>query len=379
MAVPVYTLVDSTIALCVPDIKQAILKSSDWAHLQLSTGTQATTLASAAAAAAVSISVAATIPVGSVIVIGNGAANPEVRITTTISGAGPFTAGFTLALVNAYASGAAVGVGSYVKATTTRGSQMVVDLADAAATGTNFQVGVYRTHDGTTAVDKQIRYVRWTQNSLTGSNPIHLEAVAGKEFIYLGAEGPRSGEVGADGGNGSTKQSFALVDIVPYFAGDTVPAVACIGHLSNNVSDKTDFMHVSRNQGNNSSWVPGRLLSLTQPTSISSNPTVVAAQAFAKGDGNTYLWPYVVVEGLDGLRGRLNMVFYAGYVGLPTNTIVGESTLPGGEIVTYNGNTYKILVAQKTNSSTGAVSYNSFGVTSSSSYVYNPQIAVAIG
>src|SRR5438067_753046 len=112
-----YAEFDSLPGVVLASIKQRILNSSDWAHLQLTTGTQNTTLSSGASAGATSISSAITIPSGSCITLWrsaslNGSATLESRVTTGVSGAGPFTVTFADALVNTYNSGDAVGVGS---------------------------------------------------------------------------------------------------------------------------------------------------------------------------------------------------------------------------------------------------------------------------
>src|SRR4051812_9198075 len=107
-----YTEWDNRTDTIVAGIKQRILASSDWAHLQLTTGTQATTLTATASAGATQVQTNTTIPSGSYIVIGNGSANPEVRLTTGVSGsAGAFIVTFNAAepLVGSYSSGAAVG------------------------------------------------------------------------------------------------------------------------------------------------------------------------------------------------------------------------------------------------------------------------------
>ena len=385
MAAPQYTTVDAQARVAQAAIKQAILKSSDWAHLQLSTGTQNTTLTAGASAGATSVQVNTTIPSGSLIVIGNGAANPECRITTGVSGtSGAFVVTFADPLVNSYSNGAAVGVGFFVKATTTRGAQMVVDLNDAAWDNRTMTLGIYRTHDGTTGVDKITRYIRCRNNSTTATTVLHLDVSCSKEMLFFGVEGARAGETGLDDATyGSSKQCLVLADIVPYHAGDTVPAVACVGHISNNVGDVSTYMNVSRNQGNNASWVQARLMSL-QPIlapqySIATTGYVTQA---AKGDGNYYVWPFVVVEGVDGLRGRLNEIFFSGFAvfgGAPS--LAGEGSPTLGAVITYSGNSYKLVAATKGLPGAWTTS-NPLGLVNNSisgGVMYNPLIAVPIG
>lgn len=68
------------------------------------TATVVTTLAAQANPAAVTISTVASVPIGTLIEIGPDAAK-ERRVTTNVSGAGPFTVTFVGGLVNTHASG----------------------------------------------------------------------------------------------------------------------------------------------------------------------------------------------------------------------------------------------------------------------------------
>ena len=340
-----YTEVNSgTQATLQARIKECILKSSDWAHLQLSTGTQNTTLSAQANAGAVSISTAATIPSGSLVVIGNGAANPECRITTGVSGSGPYTVTFADALVATYSNASAVGVGFYCKATTTRGAQMVIDLNDAAISTQRMVIGVYRTHDGTTAGTKITRYLYYKWQSGATTESVYINVSASKESLFIRTEGPRAGETNADNSSyGSSGNCFAMCDIVPYFGGDTTPAVACIGMKSDSVSDVSPLIAVSRNQTDTSSWVDAMLLSLQTPDiGLSAAQAGAQPQLLAKGDGNIYLFPYVVVEQAHGLRGRLSDFFYGGAGRANISSDLGGIAF--GTEVTYNSKTYKMTM-----------------------------------
>lgn len=341
----------------LPSIMQRVLASADWAHLQLTTGTAATTLSSAATAGATSVSVAATIPSGSYIVIGDGAANPEVRVTTGVSGAGPFTVTFADALVNSYLSAAAVGVGSIVKATTTRGAQMVVDFADAAATIAVLSLAFYRTHDGTTAVDKlSPRYLRWKNVTGASTDIVHLIVSAGKEHLYVSTEGPRGGEANAESGNGSTCQSIFIGDIVPYLASDTVPAVVVSAPTTSNSSTTAVFANVSRDSANVNSWVSA-VLATVAPVGATGGPIAVTQLA---ADGNTYLFPYVVLESSAGLRGRISKVWSIGPNAVLAATLTSTSAPSPGTTFTYAGETYIAVPVSWRNGVSSSACYNPF-------------------
>lgn len=376
-----YSTYDTTAGLVVEQLKQKILASSDWAHLQLSTGTQNTTLAASASPGAVSISTTATIPSGSYVVIGNGAANPEVRLTTGVSGSGPYTVTFATALVGTYSNGAAVGVGTYVKGTTTRGAQMVVDLADAAPTTNRLQLGIYRTHDGTTAVDKVTRYLSFNSVTPATSTPVHCVVSAGKEHLYFKVAGPYTSEAGFENsGWGSPSQAFFLCDVIPYHAGDTVPAVVLGAHNSAANADQTYTCWVSRNQNNNASWVQGYLLTLSGPPRIANQPYMVNPQPLSYGDNKYYVWPYVVVEVTNGLRGRASSFFFAGNTYAATG---GEVAPTPGTRLTYSGAGYTLHDGSRTgvsydNANAFYFTYRQNGGWASGTLTYGNSTAIAI-
>src|SRR3954471_9618280 len=87
--------------------------------------------------------------------------------------------------------------GNILKATTTRGAQMVVDLTDAAIALNLLTIAFYRTHDGVTGVDKITRFI-YFKSGATGAttNPVYCVVSASKEHLYVSVEGPRSGQTG---------------------------------------------------------------------------------------------------------------------------------------------------------------------------------------
>jgi hypothetical protein len=264
--------------------------------------------------------------------------------------------------------------GNIVKATTTRGAQMVVDLADSAATSVRAQLGVYRTHDGTTGVDKVVRYISWRNAGGATSDNLHVRVSAGKEHLYIDIEGPRGGEANAvDSFNGSVRQVLFVGDIVPYFGGDTIPAVAMYAATS-----AGNFLgmawHVSRNQANNASWVVASAASLQVPTADSHNTgyAVNSLQPIAAGDGKTYMWPYVIVEQTDGIRGRLQKAFFCGF----NTQAAGESTVPTVYSKrSYGGETYILLNPSKSGGISD-VDSSGFGSSGMSSGSYTQQSAI---
>jgi hypothetical protein len=248
-----------------------------------------------------------------------------------------------------------------VKATTTDGAQMCVQFDDAAATSSQAQFGVYRTHDGTTGVDKQTRYMRYYRGTGNTAMNLYVTLSAGKEHLYISIEGPRPGDTYTENAAfGGYRHAFCLAAITPYHGGDTVDSVALIGSTATGSSalrmaNNLKGVAVSRNQGDTSSWVTAQLLSLTQVDYMLDWGGQY--QPLAKGDGNRYLFPYVVVENQDGIRGRLKSIFYGGL-----NFSLGYTGgFSQGEVVNYSSADYKLVAPYKTDGGSNDRSGGAFG------------------
>lgn len=259
--------------------------------------------------------------------------------------------------------------GDRVQATTTRGAAMVVDLADAAATAVRLQFGVYRT---AALADKVIRYLQWRSSGGATTDPLHCVVSAGKEHLFITVEGPRAGEVNpADAAYGSFRPGFFVCDVVPYFASDAVPAVACGGTTSASTpsGSATYPVHVSRNAANSASWVAGVLETLQPPRGNAGGPPLRYNGQSLSGSGPV-VRPYLVFEDVAGMRGRLSSIFNLGwnvvgandvaaqafsrvtigpatYIGLTINRRVATnySTSPFAETQTGDGDTASPVVA----------------------------------
>jgi len=268
-----------------------------------------------------------------------------------------------------------------VKATTTRGAQMVLDLNKSAPVNNYATVAFWRTHNGSTGTDEITRYLHWKYTSGgTTSNTLHCLVSASKEHLILQVEGPYGGETNTDQvESGSKRNTLVIADIVPYHGGDTIPAVVSYALNNTNQANVTGngFLPVSRNQADSAAWVPATLATLctpvTQDTGSSSTPAMV--QHVAKGDGKTYLFPFVVIENQDGLRGRLNNMYWAGW----SRSAVSQegSGLTEGSTVSYGGSDYLIRKFSKALNVSGSQTYTPFGaVTSSTQYGFEPLIAI---
>jgi len=384
MSISYWEEVTTTVAKVNGVLKQYILACSDWAHLAV---TASTTLSATAAAGATSISVtsASNISVGKTITLWrngsiNGASAPESRVVTVVAGT---TISFTDALVapnGTYQSSDALGIGTFVKATTTRGAQMVLDLEDATITAQRMQIGIYRTHDGTTGVDKVTRNLYWKTATGATSDILHARGTAGKEHIYLEVEGPRLTETNAESTiYGSYRQYLALNDISPYYSTtyDNTPAVLLVGNTAAaaNVSAQTNLtgplarnVVVSRDAPGSNSWVQAHLRTLTPHAGDAANPITRTFQPLNL-DGSILMLPFWVFEDAKGLRGSLTR-FYTGDAAPQSQQVTGDPVFwNAGMEVSYGGVTYRTLIPGKSgaNSGNNSVSYgwggNWFNVT----------------
>jgi hypothetical protein len=216
---------------------------------------------------------------------------------------------------------------------------MAVDLNDGATNGFQFaKLAVYRLYAANVGTDKINRWLLWRTSGGATTDPLHCLVSAGKDHLMIIVEGPRPGEPNTVNATfGSTRVCFFLGDIVPYFAGDTIPALAVVAQTSQNLTSEP-AISVSRNAANNASWVSARLLTLCVPNSTSNSTSLfpLNGQPAATADGNTYLWPYVVVEDSAGMRGRIGKAFFGGWM----MAVAGIPGLGLGTKVTYNTETY---------------------------------------
>lgn len=280
--------------------------------------------------------------------------------------------------------------GNVVLATTPLGAKIAVNLSDATPTTQYAGFSAWRDYTGTTGTDVfQGRYLYYKRNNTgTTANSIHVRVAAGNTLLYVDIEGPYSSEPNTDNTNyGSFRQMFAVAQVTPYFTttpNDTVPAVAVLGSASYNgyssyqPSVASNLTHVSRNMANTASWVEAHLEGLCYPNYGYGNN--VNGSSFNRqgtaADGNTYLSPYVVSEHVAGMRGRLTDVFFAGWKNAATlNNADPNNGLFEGNVVTYNGNTYKIIAPFKTDLASSAAT-GSVGAITNSSVMTSPLIAV---
>lgn len=379
-----YSEFDSTPQMIAYDLMQAILASTDWTRV----GTPSTIVTTTAAAAVAASSL--TVPTGHGIVIGQtirigpeGGATTEYKNITSVTATTISFSGQSLAY--AQASGTVVGTASIIlKATTTRGADMIVDLADGPVELSNLNLAVWRAHDGTMGAvsggtDRSARWLYYRSNTTNAlwNMPLHCVVSASKEHIYFSIEGPRANEPAATSPVvGSQRNYFFMDDVIPYHAGDTTPICFAGGQMADlpgaSAANNSYQGHFRRNYANTSSWSVAKLLSLDFP-SIASTETVQVTR-FSTADGRYYLAPYVCFGDESGLRGRLANFFLAGFNFSDTPEI---ATPPLGQKITYLGNTYKLVAPSKsdgTNATWGQ--FGSATNTSIANFFRSPIVAI---
>jgi hypothetical protein len=374
-----YAEFDSTPQTIAYDIMQAVLSSSDWARVGSASTIVSTTASAAVGATAITVPSGHGIVVGQTIRIGpEGGATTEYK---TVTASAATTVTFTSqALAYAQGSGTVVGTASMIlRSTTTRGAQMIFDLVDGPVKLTGLSLAAWRTHDGTTGVDRTSRwlYYRTNTTSATWGMPLHVVISASKEHVFVSVEGPRANEVGASSATvGSVRNYFFMDDVVPYHASDTNPIVFAGGMTADSaVASAANNSHqgnFSRNFGNTGSWSVAKALTLDFP-SVSSTETIqVTRQTTA--DGKYYLSPYVCFGDESGIRGRLASFFHAGYTFSDTPEL---PTPPLGQKIQYDGKWYKLLAVSKGDAS--SASWSQFGSASNAgatTFYRSPIVAV---
>jgi hypothetical protein len=268
-----------------------------------------------------------------------------------------------------------------VKATTTRGAEMVLDLNKAAPVNNYATIAFWHDHNGSSGNDEITRYHHWKyQSGGTTSNALHCVVSASKEHLIVMTEGPYSTESNTDNvESGSKRATICMADIVPYHGGDTTAAVVAISAVSTSQSSATGnpFCAVSADAPNSGRWVPAQLATVQPPFSpdMTSSYGTSTLQVTAEGDGKAYLFPFVVVETENGLRGRLNNVYWAGW-SKPTSAAEGQG-FTENSTVTYGGNTFVVRRAAKALTVSSSATITPFGaVPASSAFAAEPQIAV---
>ena len=371
-----YSEFDTTLGDLTVALRNAILASTDWTKINSGAVIQSTS-ASAAAAATVLTFVSTTgFSVGQSVRVGSGPTAEYKNITAMTGTTITFT---SQALINAQASGTQVfPLSEVVKCTTTRGADMIVDLAESSVHMTAIQMAVWESHDGTVGTDKSMRWMYHRAAAAAATNiQLHCIVSASKEHLFISVEGPRANEAGATSAViGTVRNYFFMGDMIPYHVGDTTPVVFAGGGMAaTQVASAANNSHqgnLSRNYANTTSWSVAKLLSLDFPSVTSLEVIQVTRQS--AGDGKYYFAPYVIFGDESGLRGRLANFHLVGYTFSDTPEI---ATPPIGQKVLYDGQWYKLLAVNKSDGVT--LTWNQFGSAgNNSTSTFHKSVIVAV-
>lgn len=384
----VYAEFDSNSQTLVSDIVTQLIASPSWSCVRGGSGetalvaiTVATTVGGTILTGTAGSWTAAGIAVGTIVRIGAwGAADMEFRTVTAVTST---TITISPALTYTHAIGVNVYLGNTVlKATTTRGADMIVDLTFGSfnVTTNGLTMAVYRSYSGSglgTPTDVSTRWIFWRSGAGTAASPIHVILSASKDHLFLQTEGARENETSPDSATlGSAKNYFFMDDIVPYYTTpyDTVAAVFAGGQLSGGlaaIATLSMYGHQSRNPLNTSSWEQSKLATLANPDNGLALSQHVQRNA---PDGTFTVFPYVVFGDYTGQRGRLAHFWFAGFVNPDLiDPLIGAPPINSKQ--TIGGDTYKLLLMNKTGTAVNC--WSQFGGLSNPSNSVN-NIVVAV-
>ena len=372
---------DTTQANLVSELFTRITAHADWADI--TPGTQPSTTQSATgttSATAFTVASTAGMFVGQRVkwVIGG---TTYYRQITVVTSATAFSVNASLGVTTAI--GQVITFDSLiVKATTTRGAEMILDLTAGETLTELFRLNLrfwqelpadYATANTLNAVD---RYLYFRASGGTTTQVIHVTLSISKEHLFVQVEGPRAHETGAFSTTyGSLRNYLFFSDVVPYHAEDTTPCVVAssgtVPVAAASVNSQSHLADLSRNYDDDESWQGCRLGSITFPTVWET--TTVAMERDCTIDGNKYLFPYVVFGNKEGMRGRLARFFFAGSTA-PTS--YADSPAPVGEKVTFDGIIYKLLAVNKADGTNDA--WGAFGAADNGNATAGRSVVVAV-
>lgn len=344
-----YIEFDTTPATLIADLKTRILTNPAWSDQGVVAVTATSTNATTAAGSTVILNDATGFTVGQWIVANPGGSELYREITAvsgnTITISGTWTV--ILPIGTTYRTRNTV-----LRSTSDRGADLIVDLEGGQLTAAAYTFQVYRQYTGTAPAVQtppRLHSIFWRVSGGTMTQVLHVVLSVSKNHLYFSIEGPRGNEAGTFNTSvGSLRNYFALCDLIPYHAADTVPAAVAIGvtNISSTPSVQSYSSHnvyISRDAANTVTWSPGRIASLDWPTIHTSE--VVTMNRTCTIDGNTYMFPYVLFSETEGIRGRLSSFFYCGTSAIPTVTT--DIPEPVGSKVTYDGIVYRLLAVNK--------------------------------
>lgn len=366
---------DTTQGNLINDLATKIAAHPDWEEMSITWPT--TNLTSSASSSSTTFTVESTAGMfeGQRVMFMVGGTNPIGRLVTSVTSPTTFTVSSSLGST-ANTSTTVTPEGRVLKATTTRGAPMIIDLLAGNPSTDTYRMDVrfwsalpldYTQANPSDATDKSCY---WRPSGGTSTQTIHVILSISKEHLFISLEGPRSYETGtANSTYGSLRNYVFMSDLVPYHAADVVPTVVAHGtppSAAATVSNGSFLCYQSRDSQDTESWPACRLASLAFPTIVTTD--TVSLEPKCSIDGNHYLFPYVVFSDEEGIRGRLARFFFAGG---NFSTYFNDVSSSSGELVTFDGIRYKLLsvnVSDSSNDAWGAFGASDNGTSSRSGY-----------
>jgi hypothetical protein len=230
--------------------------------------------------------------------------------------------------------------GDIVKSTTLGGADLIINLAKVAGEARGLSTSFWRLHNGTTGTDESATKTAHTRAvaASTGtatSDPIHCIVAAGKNHLLITVEGARPGEI-INAETTNVRDFILLSDVVRYRDDDATPCVFGAGRdvavTAAALPYRTGLL--SRNRAGSAAWRPSLVATMGQPASVAAVNQLV----HVSDDDIATLYPYLIIDQAEGLRGRLRNILNGGQAYNAISTDVAQ-IVPGMKFA-YGGVTW---------------------------------------
>lgn len=345
-----YEEYDTTVADNVTDLVAKIVAHADWDDVFAVSITSTTTGSNSSSSTNLTVASTAAWSVGDPVRIVGGTTG-TIYYRTIVS----ITSGTVMVMSASFGVSETTGStvtyhSNILKTTTSGGAQMVVEVARSE----NIARLMYRTHythnGSVSGGASSWRSVTYQSGTVLTSHVVHAILSLSNDHLFISLEGPRPNETGAFSAvYGSLRQYMMMSEVILYRDDDTIPCVFSWGNVAATAGaylSRSFLGDVSRNFSDTFSLVRARLATVMVPifNSGSATSTVTTFNSRSSIDGTMFMWPYMVVEDAEGLRGRLKMFHYIGH----NRGAVGDDPLANpDELVTMGSVIYKTLAPGK--------------------------------
>lgn len=354
-----YEEFQSTPATLLADLATKIAAHSQWDELTPAYPSTTTTASSPSGNVTLSVTSAAGFEVGMPIKLTGASTGTVYKRTVTAVNTGANSITMNQSFGTAENTGTTVAAdGRLLKTTTDDGAQIVLQIVDF--TNQYLMYRMFRTHTGASLLATAYtdptpwRYIYYNSAAQGTTTKVYGVLSLSSNHIFLSLEGPRANESGAFSTlHGSLRNYMFASSVLRYRNTDATPCVAAWGvsaaDSNPQMVDQLWRGEVSRNVGNTLSWTMCRFPTVTMPHFASNAATNF--DSYSAVDNKTYVWPYLVVEEGDGLRGRLANFFF---IGINRTTYGIDPVDNPGQFITVGNVVYKTLAVAKGDGSNAA-------------------------